>query len=157
MWEVEVGEEGGGESGTEKNPPSLHHRMTPGLFEHHRLIILDTEKVDFFCNLLNSLFFFSMELLPAFTDGKTVSSDGEFCRRIITWCGGGEGSAWILLPAGSTSFPLHRSLNTATDFKDIRLHCHSRGMKLYLLSPRCSGNRIPPNFSIKFDFFALLE
>lgn len=89
MWEVEVGEAGGGESGTEKNPPSLHHRMTPGLFEHHRLIILDTEKVDFFCNLLNSLFFFSMELLPAFTDGKTVSSDGEFCRRIITWCGGG--------------------------------------------------------------------
>lgn len=98
-----------------------------------------------------------MELLPAFTDGKTVSSDGEFCRRIITWCRGGEGSAWILLPAGSTSFPLHRSLNTATDFKDIRLHCHSRGMKLYLLSPRCSGNRIPPNFSIKFDFLALSE
>lgn len=32
---------------------------------------------------------------------------------------GGKGSAWILLPAGSTSFPLHYSLNAAPDFKDI--------------------------------------
>lgn len=68
--------------------------------------------------------------------------------------GGGGGSAWILLPAGSTSFPLDCSLNAATDFKDIWLHCHSQGMKLYFLSPGYSGKKIPPNLSIRLDFLA---
>lgn len=60
-----------------------------------------------------------MELLAVHIDGKEWSRDGELCRRIITWRAGGKGSAWILLPAGSTSFPPHCSLNAAPDFKDI--------------------------------------
>lgn len=76
-----------------------------------------------FLTPLNSLFFFCGDLAWSLTDGGARSGDGELCRRIITGCGGGEGSAWIWLPAGSTSFPLDLSLNAATDFKDIWLLC----------------------------------
>lgn len=132
--------------------------MTPGLFEHHRLIMFDGERgleVNFFF-LKQPLF--SMELWPgpAFTGtpvkvGAAMASSADVSLHGVL--GGGE-SAWILIPSGSTSFPLDCSLNTATDFKDIRLHCHSRGMKPSFLSPGCSGKRIPSNFSIKLDFLA---
>lgn len=89
--------------------------MTPGLFEHHTLILLDTEKFFFFFYLLNSLFFFWQFLLSVKLGAAMVSSADVSLHGVQ----GGKGSAWILLPAGSTSFPLDRSLNAAADFKDI--------------------------------------
>lgn len=99
---------------------------------------------------------FSMEILPgpAFTDLEQWWRALQTYHYMVQREEEEGGSAWILLPAGSTSFPLDCSLNAATDFKDIWLHCHSQGMKLYFLSPGYSGKKIPPNLSIRLDFLA---
>lgn len=67
--------------------------MTPGLFEHHTLILLDTEKFFFFFLPFKQPFL----LLAVLAVSKTGSSDGELCRRIITWCAGGEGISLDLI------------------------------------------------------------
>lgn len=160
MWraEAEVGEAGWGENGyTGKKV----HFSTPSQNDSwaawaSQIDLYLTEKED-----LKVLFFFFLKQ-PVFQwrlciyrhSSKTRSSDGQLCRRIITWCGGGKGSAWILLPAGSTSFPLDCSLNAVTNFKDIWLHCHSRGMKLSFSVSWLQGEEDFSNFTIKLDFLA---
>lgn len=56
---------------------------------------------------------------PAFIDTR-VKLGAVMARSADISLHDAEGEGfWILLPAGSTSFPVNRSLNAVSDFKDI--------------------------------------